>query len=327
MKFAPYSFSKINSFEMCPKKFDFNYIQKLGVWVPNLATERGSYIHTLLENDTKSKPTNFKFTLIDDEIQQECINVYEKFKASEWGQFFFDPEFDTKAEVAFGMKRTEEGLETCSYYDKEALFRGKIDHFMKDDYMIYVADWKTGKISGFPAPLQLIMYAVWALSEYPDIDTVITAFVYVEHPDDPDCVKEYTFKREHLPLLKKKVIEKIVNIEKAEKFQKKETKLCEYCEYRKKGLCDETSGEDFADQMTFGYTPKKDQELFSPENERELFYFIHPESSCAWIQDYNDPEEHDGLTEEIDAGMFYNLSDFGYDDRDIDKTIHTRDEK
>jgi len=258
MKFAPYSFSKINSFEMCPKKFEFNYIQKLRVWVPNLATERGSFIHLLLENDTKSKPTEFKFELIDEKIKQECISIYENFKNSKWGKFYFDPNFQTKAEVEFGMKKSGGELVPCYYHDKEALFRGKIDHFIKDGNTIYVADWKTGKISSFPAPLQLIMYAVWAFNKYQDVDVVDTAFVYVEHPNDEKCVKSYKFKREFLPKLTKKVLEKIIDVETSKSFPKKESKLCDYCEYRKKGICEETSGQEFSgEMMKFGsYKPK-----------------------------------------------------------------------
>jgi len=318
MKFTPYSFSKINSFQMCPAKFDYNYIQKLRVWVPNMATERGSYVHTLLENDTKEKPTTFKFTLIDDAMQQECIDIYKNFKASGWGQFYFDPSFDAEAEVEFGMKKTDEGLIPCSYYDKGALFRGKIDHFIKNDPVIYVADWKTGKISGFPAPLQLVMYAVWALITYPEIDTIVSAFVYVEHPDDPEVVKEYEFTRAMLPQMTKKVLEKIVEVEKAEKFPKKESPLCNYCEYRKKGICLETTADEFNDQMADLIKPYK-------KKAKELFYFIHPESGCAWIQDYKDPSDLDGLVEEIEPSMFYNLTDFGYNERDIDKTIKTKE--
>ena len=242
---------------MCPKKFDFNYIQKIRVWVPNMATERGSYVHTLLENDTKEKPTTFKFTLIDDAMQQECIDIYKNFKASDWGQFYFDESFDAEAEVEFGMKKTPEGLVPCSYYAKDALFRGKIDHFIKADPVVYVADWKTGKISGYPAPLQLVMYGVWAFNKYPEIESVMSAFVYVEHPDDDKVVKEYEFTRAMLPQLTKKVLEKIVEVEKAENYPKKESPLCNYCDYRKKGLCLETSFDEFNDQMADLIKPYK----------------------------------------------------------------------
>ena len=297
---------------MCPKKFDFNYIQKLRVWVPNLATERGSYIHLLLENDTKEKPTTFKFTMIDDEIQQQCIKIYEDFKQTEIGQTYFD--CPAEAEVEFGVKLLEGELVTCSYYDKEALFRGKIDHFIDHkDGSLTMADWKTGKVSLFPAPLQLAMYALWGFLKYPDAFEIKTSFVYVEHSEEE---KEYRFKREHMRALKKKVIEKIVSIEKAKDYPKKESALCNYCEYRKKGLCLESSGDEFAqDMMKYSYKPKKKE---------KLYYYIHPESDCAWIQDHP-YEGQDGLVEEVDETFFYNLTDYGYDESQIDKIVRRKD--
>ena len=315
MRFSPYSFSKMNLYEMCPKKFDYNYIQKLGIWVPNLATERGSYIHLLLENDTKGKPTTYKFTLIDDEIQQECIDIYENFKKTDLGEYYFSP--PAEAEVDFGVKRTENGLEPCSYYDKEALFRGKIDHFINhENGLLTMADWKTGKVSAFPAPLQLAMYALWGFLKYPEVSYVETAFVYVEHQE---AEKPYTFKREHLQALTKKVIEKIVEIEVSKEYPKKETVLCNYCEYRKSGLCEESSQDEFQDLMVGMIKPYK-------KKKREtLYYYIHPESDCAWIQDYP-YDGQDGLVEEVDETFFYNLTDYGYDEKSIDKTIIRRDD-
>ena len=315
MRFSPYSFSKINTFTMCPKKFEYSYIEKLKVFVPNMATERGSYIHTLLENDTKSKPTTFKFTLIDDEMQKECINIYEKFKETDLGRFYFYPE--AQAEVEFGMKKENGKLVVCSYYDKGALFRGKIDHFIKDDdtKTIFVVDFKTGKVSAFPAPLQLVMYAVWSLIMYPDIDKVSASFVYVEHEDEE---KVYNFKREHLVILTKKVLENIIRIEKSESFPKKESKLCDYCEYRKRGICTETTQDDFQESMVNMIKPY--------ERKRKLYFYIHPESDCAWIQDY-EYDGKDGNVEEVDETFFLNLGDFGYSEESIDKTIHTKDNK
>jgi len=319
MKFTPYSFSRINTFENCPKKFDFNYIQKLGVWVPNLATERGSYIHLLLENDTKEKPTKFKFTMIDDKIQQECIQIYEDFKKSDLGKEYFA--YPAEAEVEFGVKKEDGKLVVCSYYDKEALFRGKIDHFIDHkNGLLTMADWKTGKVSLFPAPLQLAMYALWGFLKYPDVFQIKTSFVYVEHLEE----KEYVFKREHLTALKKKVIEKIAQIETAKDFPKKESALCNYCEYRKKGICLESTQDEFQDMMggmVKSYTPKSKK----PEKPKELHFFMHPESGCAWVQDYVVMNDLEGLTEEIDETMFWNLTDFGYDERDIEKRVLMED--
>lgn len=249
MKYAPYSFSKINLWEQCPLKFKFNYIDKLGIYEPNLAMERGSFIHTLLENDTKGKETSFKFQICTLEEQEECIDIFIAFKQSPLGQSYL--EVPAEAEVAFGMKLEDGKLVVCSYYDKQALFRGKIDHSIIEGAKIQLIDWKTGKVSGFPAPLQLVMYAVWAFHMYPDINFIRTAFVYVEHGKE----KVYKFSREHLSVLTKKVLEKIVNVEGETVFGKKESPLCNYCDFRKAGLCEPESHDEFAMKM-MKYTKK-----------------------------------------------------------------------
>ena len=107
-------------------------------------------------------------------------------------------------------------------------------------------DWKTGKVSGFPQPLQLAMYAIYLFEQYPDVETIRTAFVYVEHNNKE---KVYTFDRSHLSVLKKKILEKIVNMENEKKFSKKESRLCDYCDFRTAGLCEPETHDEFAEKM------------------------------------------------------------------------------
>lgn len=249
MKYAPYSFSKINLYEQCPLKFKFNYIDKLGTFYPNLATERGSFIHTLLENHTKEKKTKFKFLIATEEEQKDCFNIFVEFLDSDLGKKYMVN--DAKAELNFGMKKTKTGLEVCKYGDKQALFRGKIDHSILEEYKMHLADWKTGKVSFFPAPLQLMMYMVWAFYKYPELEEVITSFVYVEHLQE----KEYKFTREHLNPSIMKILGKILNIEKDTTFLKKEGPLCNFCDFRTAGLCLPETHDEFEQKM-MQYTKK-----------------------------------------------------------------------
>lgn len=257
MKFSPYSFSKINSFMSCPKKFELSYIEKIRVFVPNIASERGSYIHTLLENKTKNKQTQFTFNVMTEKDLEICDKIYYDYTHSDNGKKYFDPKNETYAEVEFGVKKTKEDFEVCSYYSKSALFRGKIDHQIIHDDWIEALDWKTGKVTNFPAPLQLVIYAVYLFMEYPHVNKVRTAFVYVEHGNEE---KEYIFFREHFNALLKKVVEKIINVETAKKFPKNETKLCEYCDYRKKGYCDPETVDEFNDKINDMVKPFRKRE-------------------------------------------------------------------
>lgn len=327
MKFAPYSFSKQNCFGSCPKKFEFNYIKKIRTpFKMNATLEKGSYVHLLLENLAMGKlhETTYEFKHSTPEQKEEYKGVFKDFITSDVGKMYLDKENFFGAEVEFGVKVNEDGTwASTSYYNKKALFRGKIDHANKNGSVMELLDWKTGKINAFPAPLQLVMYAVWCFLEFPEVEEVRTAFVYVEHGVE----KPYIFKRSHKEALEKKILEKLMEIEHAKEFPKKESKLCDYCEYRKDGLCDPETASEFTDNM-MKYAPKKKvkkendiETLLDEELPQTVWYYMHPESGCAWKQDFPDPME-DGLTQEVEPDLFYSLDDLGYD---VDHTLHTKE--
>jgi len=312
MKFTPYSFSKINLFETCPLKFKYQYIDKLRTpFKMNATLEKGSYIHLMLEelakNEMVAQKVSYNFKHSTKEQVQGYNAIFHDFVFSELGYHYLNnPEQKFfGAEVEFGVVIEDGEWRATSYWNKKALFRGKIDHVNSSDGVMHLLDWKSGKVSAFPAPLQLVMYAVWCFLKYPDVHTVQTAFVYLEHGEE----KPYVFKREHLEALMKKVAEKIYNIEHETKFTKKESKLCDYCEFRLQGICESQTGTELADDMM----------KFNPKPRVKLWFYMHPESGCAWRQDWQmTNDEHDELTEEIDEELFWQLEDLGYD---IDRNI------
>lgn len=256
MSFFPYSFSKQNCYSTCPKKFEFNYVMNLRTeFSMNATLEKGSFIHLLLENFALGKlsETSYNFRHSDEDQIKEYKLIFKDFVQSDIGKSYLNPENFHGAEVEFGVKLNEDGtLSSTSYYNKKAFFRGKIDHSNKNGKVMELLDWKSGKVNAFPAPLQLIMYAVWCFVEYPEVEEVRTAFVYIEHGVE----KPYIFKRSHKDALEQKIKDKLFEIENAQEYPKKESALCEYCEFRKVGYCTPVLGNEFADNM-MKYAPKK----------------------------------------------------------------------
>lgn len=259
MKFTPYSFSKLNTFEQCPMKFKFKYIDKISTpFKMNATLEKGSYIHLLLEELAKNDMVlpkvsyDFKYSSRQDIVSYK--KTFRDFVFSDFGEKYLSNDDYTffGAEVEFGVKLEDGVLSETSYWNKKALFRGKIDHVNIHDDTMYLLDWKSGRVNQYPAILQLVMYAVWCFLKYENINIVKTAFVYIEHGVE----KTYTFKRKHLDDLIAKVMEKINNVELETKFNKKESKLCEYCEFRLQGLCKETSNIDINNEM-LRFIPKR----------------------------------------------------------------------
>jgi len=259
MKFSPYSFSKQSTFEQCPAKFKFQYIDKIKTeFKMNDILEKGSFIHLILEEFAKNNgvfPDNieYNFRHSSEEQIQEYKEIANNFIFSEIGYNYLNNELGKffGAEVEFGVKIDDSGKwVSTNYYDKKVLFRGKIDHANKYDNIMELLDWKTGKINESPQVLQLIMYAVWCFLKFPEVDEVHTAFVYIEHSSE----KRYTFKRKMLKALQATIARKLIEIELEEKFEKHEDGLCQFCQFRLAGVCEETSNDEFiTDMMKYSY--------------------------------------------------------------------------
>lgn len=128
MKFAPYSYSKISSFVSCPRKFKYNYIDKLGIFKPSEALEKGSRVHQLLENFEEIKETKvlpkFKFSVTPPEKQKAVDKVAFDFMKSDLGRLYLTKCDVIGDEVKFGLDKK---LNPIGYYDKAAIMRGAID--------------------------------------------------------------------------------------------------------------------------------------------------------------------------------------------------------
>lgn len=67
----------------------------------------------------------------------------------------------------------------CTFFSKQAWFSGIIDVMnLVDDEVIYVRDWKTGKV--LEDPVQLMLFAVCIFVHYPKAKRVITEYVWLK---------------------------------------------------------------------------------------------------------------------------------------------------
>lgn len=284
MKYNPYSFSKISTFS-CPMKFKLNYIDKIRVKTSNIALEKGSYIHQMLEDYSKSvEDSNFEFRLSTPEQIREYQEIFQNFVDSPEGHKYLDPE-PFGVELEFALKIEDKKLVPTNYHNKQALIRGKIDHAIRPSVnRMILLDWKTGKVKDVPDVLQVLVYAVWCFYNFPEVDVVDTAFVYVEHSQS----KEYTFTRANLKKFEEKMLQKIIEIELAKEFPKRETALCNWCDYRKQGICTETNNADFNNDM-MKYSMNFGIQYSERGLGREKFHYVHQESGCCWTS-YKDDE-------------------------------------
>lgn len=238
--YGPYSHSRIDTFFQCPKKFKLNYIDEIKIdFKDSLATEKGSYLHQVLEyNIINKKYPEFEFKLITDlkELYVLRDNIlktkyYQSLKSK------FSKATEAYVELSFGL---DDNIIPVSYEDT-SLFRGHIDLFMKKDDKAIIYDYKSGKLKDkrYQKYDQVEMYVMWAFKKYSDLQEIITGYYYIEH----DIVYKKKYIRSDLEPIIKKFMEKLDIIENEKKYNKNVTKLCLWCSFYNEGYCELSDNE------------------------------------------------------------------------------------
>ena len=111
LRFAPYSFSKISTWKQCPRKFNYNYVQKLPkAQASAYALDRGKLIHLILECNFDliaiKSHKDFKGIVQSEFLSKsdikDCFKVAKDFKESPAGQTLFKRKM-LFAEMAIGL--------------------------------------------------------------------------------------------------------------------------------------------------------------------------------------------------------------------------------
>lgn len=215
-KFNPYSFSKIDSYNQCPRKFWNQYVEKL----PRKQQDRtpllkGGAVHSILEHFPE-KSTH--------KLAPKYHHVIAPFLESELGHHYLMRQSTRE----FNLGLTVD-LEPTTYSDKKALFKGSVDYVCIIDGVLHLIDWKTGKAKDLKWQSfdQLMMYAIYFFIRYPDIDRINISYVYVEH----NCENLLELDRKYFDNYVGQFMGYIDNIENDEQFLPKPQRLCEYCDF------------------------------------------------------------------------------------------------
>ena len=194
-----FSWSRLDMFELCPKKFQLSCITKEMVTyfeAPHFA--KGKAAHFLMEEHFKTgcdlKNTVYKV------MGDNGKGFYSIKPGSSIIQSFeFDFRFlqrlcDTsnkatqilpELQVAFNVRMNE-----VSWFDKKAWVRVIFDLLIIVDDFALVLDWKTGKVKQYSDQLKLFAGAV--MTKYPQVKRVLTAYIWLDHPTQAPVWKEFT---------------------------------------------------------------------------------------------------------------------------------------
>lgn len=161
MSVKPWSFSRIKSFEQCPKKFYHLKIAKDYSESETDAMRYGTEAHLAAEEYVRdSKPLPERFWYMKAAIDSLIAKEGEKLCEYEMG--------------------LTENLEPCGFKDENVWYRGIADLVIlnKDKKLAWIIDYKTGKSAKYADKGQLELMALAVFKHFPEIDRVNAGLLF-----------------------------------------------------------------------------------------------------------------------------------------------------
>tara|TARA_A100001011_G_scaffold167625_1_gene176448 strand:+ start:528 stop:1340 length:813 start_codon:yes stop_codon:yes gene_type:complete len=244
------SVSSIGTFEKCPKKYHYRYIEKPDV-VRNKwdFTEFGSCAHLILELFHKVllkkhvPPSRYP-----DLMKWSFNKAIKEFDIDILNGKIWSPDGDKNGieflkEIcqSYLNKIRKEGLpnvigvETSYNFeiDDASMIRGFIDRIDKiDDKTYHVIDYKTSKNEKYLNEFQVLVYAEAVKRMYPDAEKIIGSYMLLKHEMK---MMSWTFTADDLDRCNKQIRKQSSLITEETTWLKKPSILCRWCDY--KDLC------------------------------------------------------------------------------------------
>jgi hypothetical protein len=154
-----WSYSKIKSFETCPKQFYHTNVLKEFPFQDTTATIYGKEFHTACElfiRDGKALPPQFHFMKPTMELLAAMPG-------------------DKHCELKMGLTAD---LEPCDFFAKDVWFRGIADLIVIDGETARYVDYKTGKSSKYADTGQLQLMALAVFKHFPQVKKVKGALLF-----------------------------------------------------------------------------------------------------------------------------------------------------
>lgn len=198
----------LKTFEACPKKYYFKYVQKISVPQKSSLFEKGKKVHALanyyLRGDDISKME--KALGSDEKLTWEILKQNEFFQKS-----YVNSEYNLSCKV------------------RDYWIGGRLDALMKDENNYYILDYKTGSIPKNPEyDFQTMVYLLCTAKMYGNN----LKFIYIDLKNNQNCIIDYNSDKEKI--YGEKIIETCNKIESVQLPEEIEhSKTCDFCEYKK----------------------------------------------------------------------------------------------
>lgn len=198
----------LKTFDTCPKKYEFKYIQKISVPQKLTIFEKGKKIHALANYYLK----NFDTEKMEKTLTTEELSVWNSLKSNEYFQkTYVNSEYNLSCKI-----------------DKFWI-GGRLDAVVKDNKKYYILDYKTGTIPPNPEnDYQTMIYLLCLSSFIKDYEQI--SFIYIDLKNNINHKIEYDKSTESYYI--NKLINVCTKIEQSKSFQCYKTS-CKFCEYNK----------------------------------------------------------------------------------------------
>jgi len=233
------SASRVKTYQQCPRKYYYNYIEKLPRkdW---LHFDLGTLVHGVLEyfhanfkTDARRSALNLKRTM------KESFKKYrehmEEEKPLDHGVLI-----EARDLLADYLKRMESdgiGSEIIALEDdfhieltNEFGVQGYVDRIDQDgDGVLHIKDYKTNRNPKYLEPFQLRTYGIYLLDRFPEVDKFRGSYIMMRFGG---MLVSYDFNREDVEKTKKQLIEYAQRISEEERWMAKPSRLCDWCDFK-----------------------------------------------------------------------------------------------
>lgn len=229
------SASSMKTYEQCPRKYYFNYIEKVPTkhWehfdLGNLCHKTLEIFHKEYMNKTDvdkrslEQMMGFGFSL----ARKDFPDMREELLADAKGMLLKYLSLIKKEGVPI-----VKGVETSFTFNvtDNVLIRGFIDRLdITKDKGYKIVDYKTTKNEKYLDEFQLLIYGLWLRNNYPDVKNFEGSYVLLRHDSKE---KKYKFTMEDVDKVEKKIIKYADMIRDEDSWVPIPTRLCNWCDFK-----------------------------------------------------------------------------------------------
>lgn len=242
--FMPWSHSKVDLAEKCPKAFRLRYVDRAGRKEgtdARVGTAVHSYVEERLDGATDAEAAATAQTKVSSMTTTEIETAKERHVQAE-AYVQRVESFRTGGHVVHEGREVQLAIRAdgtpCAYEDPDALMRGSVDHLIEQtDRRALIIDHKAGR----PHPIahyrkQLSTYKVLTVVNRPHLIGVRAGIHHIQKSDilwEPVDLKRQV-ERVHLPWLIRRIEEAAAGLE---GYPAKVSKLCGWCDHHER--CEE----------------------------------------------------------------------------------------